>query len=376
MYPPHHLGGYELTWRSANAELRRRGHDVRVLTTDFRREDPDGPEEDDVHRELRWYWRDHDFPRAGWLGSRAIERHNRESVERHLREFCPDVVAWWAMGGMTLSVIGLVHEAGVPAVGVVGDDWMAYGPRVDEHLRRRRRRGPDLDAAHWLFNSQRTREASGAPAHSTILHPGVDLDLFQPAEPGEWSWRLLYLGRIDRRKGIDLAIRALPPEATLKIVGGGDDEYLEELRALSPAGRVSFRTCPRDEVPAAYAAADAVVFPVLWEEPWGIVPLEAMAVGRPVVASGRGGSAEYLEHERNALIFDPDAGPEALTAALRRLAESAELRARLREGGFETARHYSEAAYNAAIADALEAALRPGSPRPAPTPTRPPTPRS
>ena len=55
MYPPHYLGGYELMWEAGVHALRARGHEVRVLTTDFRR--GDRPETDpDVHRELRWYW--------------------------------------------------------------------------------------------------------------------------------------------------------------------------------------------------------------------------------------------------------------------------------------------------------------------------------
>lgn len=58
MYPPQHLGGYELIWQSAVRDLRGRGHDVRVLTTDYRREES-GPDDDDVHRDLRWYWSEH-----------------------------------------------------------------------------------------------------------------------------------------------------------------------------------------------------------------------------------------------------------------------------------------------------------------------------
>nr|MDQ4041279.1 hypothetical protein [Actinomycetota bacterium] len=63
MYPPHHLGGYELVWRGAVAALRDAGHAVEVLTTDFRRDGVGDGEEPGVFRELPWWWRDHDFPR-------------------------------------------------------------------------------------------------------------------------------------------------------------------------------------------------------------------------------------------------------------------------------------------------------------------------
>src|SRR3954463_5276182 len=76
MYPPQHLGGYELMWQAAVAELRARGHEGVVLTTDpWFHDEPDA--EPDVHRVLRWYWRNHRFPRFTPITVRRIERHNR-----------------------------------------------------------------------------------------------------------------------------------------------------------------------------------------------------------------------------------------------------------------------------------------------------------
>src|SRR2546421_8807366 len=99
----------------------------------------------------------------------------------------------------------------------------------------------------------------------------------------------------------------------------------------------SYRYCP--EIAAAYASDDAAIFPVRWEEPWGLVPLEAMGKGRPVAATGRGGSAEYLVDSENCVLFEAD-DARGLADALRRLASDAGLRARLREGGLETASRY------------------------------------
>jgi glycosyltransferase involved in cell wall biosynthesis len=77
-----------------------------------------------------------------------------------------------------------------------------------------------------------------------------------------------------------------------------------------------------------------------------------MARGRPVVATGRGGSAEYLRDGENCLRFDAG-DPEALAAAVRQLAADPELRARLREGGLRTAPAHTQAALNEAVEDAL-----------------------
>ena len=91
-----------------------------------------------------------------------------------------------------------------------------------------------------------------------------------------------------------------------------------------------------------------MVFPVRWEEPWGLVPLEAMAKGRPVLATGRGGSAEYLRDGENCLLFEAD-DSSALARALHRLASDPALRARLRAGGLETAPRHTEALFNQAV---------------------------
>jgi hypothetical protein len=73
MYPPHSFGGYELVWRSAMRHLERHGHEALVLTTDLRTasREPDDP---NVRRELRWYWRDHGFPRLSRRERLRLER--------------------------------------------------------------------------------------------------------------------------------------------------------------------------------------------------------------------------------------------------------------------------------------------------------------
>ncbi len=390
VYPPHDFGGgYEITWRSAMAHLRASGHAVRVLTSDYRAPhlEPAAELDPDVHRELRLYWEDHTFPPRSIRERLAIERANARSLKHHLADFEPDVINWWGLGGLSLSLLEHAKRAGLSSAGVVGDEWMLWGPRADAWLRpligRPRRAAlaralTSLAAPYrfdggerWLFNSEsvRTKMLASASAFTLdkaeVLHPGIDDDLFGPAPPGPWEWRLLYLGRIDPRKGISTLVNALarlPEQATLVLQGSGDEDYLDELRALSRQlgieSRIEYSRQPREQLPEVYAAADAVIFPVLWQEPWGLVPLEAMAVGRPVVATGTGGSSEYLRHEENCLLYEPIDDPAALAAAIRRLAEDPELRDRLRTGGLATAPRFTESGYNAGIQRALELEAR------------------
>jgi glycosyltransferase involved in cell wall biosynthesis len=352
LYPPRHFGGYERVWAAAVGGLRRAGHEVRVLVSDAPGE---GEETDpDVHRDLPWYWRDFEFPRQSLRERWRTDRVARRVLDRHLEEFRPDVVSWWSMGGLPTV---LIERPRVPAIGWVNDVWFVYAPLVDQWRRLPFVRSVDIGSrARWVFCSAALeaamkREVPGL-RDTRVEHQGPGPE-FVSAPPRKWDWRLLYVGRIDERKGIATAIEALPalPAATLRIVGEGDADELARLRALADslgvAKRVTFDGA-RSDLPAIYAEADVTVFPVVWFEPYGLVPLESMAVGRPVVATGRGGSADYLRDEENALLFEAE-DAAALAAVVERLAGDAALRERLVQGGRELTSRLTEARWLEAV---------------------------
>src|SRR4051794_40437498 len=130
MYPPHHLGGYEQDWAAGVAALRAAGHEVEVLTTEHREPGVADIEEPGVWRELQWYWHDHDFPPKSYIQRLDIELANAIYFHAALLRLEPDVVSWWPMGGMSLSLIEWARMRGLRSIGVVYDDWMVYGPRV------------------------------------------------------------------------------------------------------------------------------------------------------------------------------------------------------------------------------------------------------
>jgi glycosyltransferase involved in cell wall biosynthesis len=276
-------------------------------------------------------------------------------------------------------------------VAFVHDDWLDYGRWADgwgglfmgrgapaAPLAERLFRLPariDLDgAARYLFGSERTRRHARDEglvlSRTGVEQLGIHPDYLDPSPPRAWSWRLLYVGRLDPRKGVDTAVEALPrlpQEAELELIGGWDareETRLRDLaRGLGVLERVHFEgQLDRPEILGRYERADVVVFPVRWEEPWGLVPLEAMGKGRPVVATGRGGSAEYLRDGENCLLFEAG-DPGALAAAVERLASDSKLRERLCEAGLATAAHYTEPRYNEAVERALVEATSAVEPR-------------
>ena len=355
LYPPASLGGYELSCRDVVDRWRAQGHECLVLTT---RTDGEQPQDDPhVRRELQWYWRDHAFlrPRAD-LRLRQ-ERDNLAALRRAVRDLRPDVASVWHMAGLSLQLLTALEEEGVPLVLNVCDAWPSYGPKADAWTSLTRHwpvprvlgvptRLPRLDAARASFVSQallddvRARGPWRFPS-AVVVGSGIDPDDFPllAAPPAkEWQGRVVVVGRIEARKGADVAVRAMGqlPGATLRLVGPPRDDYLHELRALGP---FTTESLPRSALRQVYADSDVLVFPVRWEEPFGLVPLEAMSQGVPVVATRTGGAADFLEHEVNCLAVPVD-DSDAVAAAVRRLADDPALRTRLVTAGLETAARY------------------------------------
>jgi glycosyltransferase involved in cell wall biosynthesis len=150
----------------------------------------------------------------------------------------------------------------------------------------------------------------GLPSERVSIVPcGVDTTVFTPrgpVAPRSERTRLLILGRLVERKGQDDAVRALPavPDAELVVVGGPPpdavdaDPEVRRLRAIAAEMGVADRlvlagAVARGDVPSWVRSAD-VVLAVPWYEPFGITPLEAMACGRPVVATAVGGLVDTV----------------------------------------------------------------------------------
>jgi glycosyltransferase involved in cell wall biosynthesis len=187
----------------------------------------------------------------------------------------------------------------------------------------------------------------------TVIPCGVNLSNFRPDGPAEprtpGRRRLVCVARFVERKGVGNVISALArvPDAELVIAGGPDARELgtcpeaRRLRALAAdhgiADRVALRgRLERGELPALLRSADVVVC-VPWYEPFGIVPLEAMACGIPVVASAVGGLIDTVVHGVTG-VHVPPRRPDRLAAALRTLLADPARRHALGDAGARRAR--------------------------------------
>lgn len=194
----------------------------------------------------------------------------------------------------------------------------------------------------------------GADAHHTSVVPcGVDLSLFRPEGPTAARRpglrRLVSVGRLVERKGLAdvvTAVAALP--GTELVVAGGPpaaglpaDDEARRLQALAERLGVGDRVrlvgrLSRPEVAALLRSADVAVA-VPWYEPFGIVPLEAMACGVPVVAANVGGLTDSVVSGVTGTLVPPRS-PGAVAAAVRRLLDDEDRRRALGEAGARRAR--------------------------------------
>ncbi|MGK5533579.1 glycosyltransferase [Streptomyces sp. URMC 129] len=181
------------------------------------------------------------------------------------------------------------------------------------------------------------------PERISVVPCGVDPELFTPDGPaaprGAFPYRLLQLGRLVPRKGAQVSIEALTkiPDAELVIAGGpragaelDADPEVRRLRGVARsfgvADRVRFTGgVARADVPSLVRGADLVLCPADYE-PFGIVPLEAMACGVPVVASAVGGQRDTVADPGTGRLVppgDPAALADAVAALLASPAERA-----------------------------------------------------
>jgi len=353
------MGGAEVLSFALRNELRKRGHDARLMTTTAGEVGAKGCEEEQ-QADYRCFGSTSRFRTL--LQTANVWAYR--VLQQVLREFRPDVVHvrmfLTQLSPLILpllkSVPSLCHVVWYRPVCPVGTkllpngqpcrvspgvacyqnrclplrDWM---PLMIQMSLWRRWRGV---FARIIANSEATRSA--------LVAEGIEpVEVIWNGVPAQGSKSALatdptvvYAGRLSREKGVDVLLHAFGsvrnkvPNARLMIAGSGpEQEGLKTLAqdlgledAVSMPGRLN-----RKELEERSKTAWVQAVPSRWAEPFGLVAAEAMMQGRPVVASATGGLQEIVEHGRTGFLIPPD-DPEALAEKLsvllldRRLAET------------------------------------------------------
>ena len=362
LYPPHVLGGYEILCGQVVDRLRGRGHEVSVLTSDHGGSGDDSGVERTLALETPF-----DRPAERSRGRRRdVTRHNAAVTGEAIGRLDPDRVFVWSQLRLSLGAAAAAEASGRPVAYTLNDEHLAGYAPATLGLRPRRLAGWLLDhvAQRGLtLASLRFRNATcisaalkrnlvsrGVPVQGArVIHQGIPVERFAARldrGPTHGPLRLLYTGQLHDYKGVHTLLEAAELVAgrrgtdalSVTVVGDGPEAYVERLRRLAarsgvPSAFLGRR--PHDELAELYRGHDVFVFPSIWEEPFGLTHLEAMACGTPVISTIRGGPGEFLEHCSNALVFDAgDAGD--LASRIEALLDRPELRARLGRAGRAT----------------------------------------
>jgi glycosyltransferase involved in cell wall biosynthesis len=374
LYPPDLGGGAEVTLASIVSGVRARGVEARVVTTSAAAQrqvnNVDGAEVVRLPlRNVYWHNDSRKRPRALTLLWHGIDSYNiamKRALRREIDAFAPDLVSFHNLVGFSASAWSAAADAGVPAVQVLHDYY---------HLcaRSQLHRGADNCAKRCVScgvlrvgraHASRKLQAVVGISRAVLdrhLHAGVFADVATqivihnaramipgaPRSPAARARTFGYLGTLGPWKGIEqllsafAALRSGPGLSHLKLViaGRGDDTYEAELKRRY--ARLGCEFLGQVKPKQLLSRIDALVVPSLWHEPLGMVSVEALMAGVPVIGAARGGIPETVCDGENGLLYDP-AIAGALSSCMRRLAEQAGLLPRLAAGSVGSVARFSD----------------------------------
>lgn len=350
LYPPHYLGGYEILCAQVCQELYRRGHTITVLTSDHEVDsNPEATRYDElspftISRNLKLYI---PFDKPGSLmrrRRRVAGRYNNRATKTFISDFKPDVVFIWSQLRLTLGSAYAGQESRLPIVYTLNDEHPVGFKPVEFSWHPRRMAGYLIDrfiftditikSLKWSFVtciSQRLKDNllnQDIPIENArIIYQAIPIEKFPVKDtPGLLSnpLKILFVGQLNKDKGVHTLISAADRlcrdpknrDFTVTIAGTGPDgDEFKKLAAESNAEIRFLGRVPYEELPALYRSHDIFVFPSIWQEPFGLTPLEAMASGTTVVSTVNGGHGEFIEDRKNALVFE-EGNIEMLTEKL------------------------------------------------------------
>ena len=300
-------GGAERYAVEVTRRLADRGHHVQVFT---RESDEPDRQRIVIHKVKKRYAFSGAASLYGFARDTAemVSRHGPfDVVHSHDRTIAQDIA--------TLHTF--THRSGIADGGPLKRYGNLLSPRNQLHLwlEKKQMASPVLAGVSPLV----AENAAACYPGRTDIHvmpPGVDCDMFHPdqlrplRDAARKKWRIagnafvvLFVGTEFRRKGLDILIAGLPADVHLVVAGKGDGKKETQLalHAKAPAIKSTFAGLASDIRPF-YAMADLLVLPSR-REAFGMVVLEAMAAGLPVVCSSAAGAASLIDHRKNGFAF-------------------------------------------------------------------------
>lgn len=347
------------------------GHEVKILTSDLGPQFPHFADAEFVAIDGRPFFLK--------LVYRIAYPNSYRALRRILREFEPDIVHLHTMREVSASVLFLLKD--YPTIMTIHgtEDFLpslllwGFPPRFFKNDSFERKSLTAVGWLHYVYHRYIGRpvyrmgfknvdrfvvlsrymqsQIKKDEIESVYIPNGTELFPYAPVDTG--SMFISYVGRLEKAKGVEYLIRALPeilkahPSAVLEIAGTGS--YTKELERL--VHELGLETHvrflghkDRKELYDLYKRSALIVMPSVWPEPFGKVGIEAMSVGRPVIASDVGGISEWLIDGEGGYLVppkDPSAIAEKAILLLsnRTLLETMSRKARERATAFDIQTH-------------------------------------
>lgn len=363
LYAPHVVGGAELTLQTLVEKLAARGVEVVVLTTS----DQPGLHQDEVNgvrvwraglRNLYWHFRNNRAPffkRRIWHSLDIYNPLMAAYVRRVAEVERPDVTSCHNLPGWSVSAWSALTAQAVPVIQVLHDQYLLCPNNTMfknghscqrqctscrlmrlPHPRLSRRLAGVVGVSHFILEHHRTMGYFKGVPTQRVIHNVRSKELLGLSAPSHdhesvpRPFRFGFIGTLAPNKGIELLLRIFAkqpvPDAELWIAGTGHATYEATLKRNVDSSAIRF--LGRVKQGEFFPEVDVVIVPSLVNDTFPGAALEALAFGRPVIGSRRGGIPEMIEDGVNGLLFDPEQ-PEELAQAVRRLATDPQLRARM-----------------------------------------------
>ncbi|PIQ24151.1 hypothetical protein COW36_10715 [bacterium (Candidatus Blackallbacteria) CG17_big_fil_post_rev_8_21_14_2_50_48_46] len=318
-YPPLSVGGYEIACAQTVDWLRARGHEVRVLTSNWRADEV--PEENHV---LRVFERI-DYQKGGYQQKWQTEQFNYLRTRQELNDYAPDLVYFWSQRLISLGPVYAVQRMKFPRVFEIGDFWPdsylkpGWKPKLKREIKRflpgllgdKWRLDPVISVAQWMVPELRSKYGS---QDIQVVPNGLPIPKQRNTLHFNQPLKALFVGRLDPEKGLHLALEALALLNAkglilpLTVAGQGDPEYSafcrKRVSELALDDLVRFVGWQKD-TDALYAEHQILLMPTTMREPFGLVIVEAMMRGLVVFASNAYGPAEIIQDRKSGFLFQP-----------------------------------------------------------------------
>ncbi|MDN5354173.1 MAG: hypothetical protein PWQ09_929 [Candidatus Cloacimonadota bacterium] len=350
-FPPFYFGGYELSCQDMCNYLRKKGHEVFILSGEYGEENVVQNISEIVSgkpvRSLKYI----DYNNPSYIQKHKIEITNFKITQEAIKITKPDLIYIWNMRGISIAPVIATQNSGIAKAFEIGDLWPSSYIKngISAFIKRKLKSlipftiGGKLDlnpifaVSEWV--AQEMREKYGSKEIYVYPHPTYEAKRL--AQQPEKNINYIYTGRVCADKGVDIAIQAMGElfsegkidDFTFDIYGSGDEDYLNLCNQLikkhKAESRIKFKG-HTEKLYQIYPDYNVMLMPTMFRESQGKTINEAMAHALTIIASNHYGPAEILKHNETGLLFEPG-NVESLKENILKIHHNKELRVKLGE---------------------------------------------